>query len=284
MSFSYTHIDNPTGTGPFTFVPTYSDSSEIVVFGYNGKNWSNLEIASVAGQQVNLTNAADGYNSIRISNNSAKVNSPTTNGSDGNVVESGDNMHGDIQVALVDPTDKTGNSPLTPETATLGGISSFVVSKSYGFLDYNHDNGSETLVADTWTDVPNNGLGAFTNTAYGPEGITRLMDTDTGYLDFTELSLGSEILVRNDFTVVPNTNNALLEVRYLLGTGAGEYALLFWSERLDSGSGINYQRVIPFPIYMGDTNTRDNAGRLQIKLSTNGTLTNAGSYVSIRVK
>ena len=284
MSFSYTNIDNPTGTGPFDFSQTYSDSSEIVVFGYNGKNWSNLEIASVSGQQVTLTNAADAYSSIRISNNSAKVNSPTTNGSDGNVVESGDSVHGDIQVSLIDPTDKTGNSPLTPETVTLGGISSFVGSKSYGFLDYNHDNGSEALVADTWTDVPNNGAGAFTNTAYGPEGVTSLMDTNTGYLDFTELSLGSEILVRNDFTVVPNTNNALLEVRYLLGTGAGEYALLFWSERLDSGSGINYQRVIPFPIYMGDLNTRDNAGKLQVKLSTTGTLTNAGSYISIRVK
>ena len=155
---------------------------------------------------------------------------------------------------------------------------------SHGFVDYNHDNGSISLSADVWTDVPNNAAGAFTNTAYKPADVTSLLDTSTGHLDFSDLSLGSEILVRNDFTVVPNTNNSLLEVRYLLGTGAGEYQLLFWSERLDSGSGIDYQRVIPFPIYMGDLNTRDNPGKLQVKLSTTGTLTNAGSYISIRVK
>ena len=153
-----------------------------------------------------------------------------------------------------------------------------------GFADYNDSTGSVSITADTWTDVPNDGAGAFTNTSYLPSGVTSLLDTSTGYLDFSDLSLGSEILIRNDLTVVPQTNNALLEVRYLLGTGAGEYQLLFWSERLDSGSGIDYQRVVSFPIYMGDTNTQGNPGKLQIRLSSSGTFTNAGSYISIRIR
>ncbi|NRA48107.1 MAG: hypothetical protein HRU12_03160, partial [Phaeodactylibacter sp.] len=152
---------------------------------------------------------------------------------------------------------------------------------SSGFADYNDTTGSVSITADTWTDVPNNGAGAFTNTSYLPSGVTSLIDTSTGYLDFSDLSLGSEILIRNDLTVVPQTNNALLEARYLLGTGAGEYQLLFWSERLDSGSGIDYQRVVSFPIYMGDTNTQGNPGKLQIRLSSSGTFTNAGSYISM---
>ena len=151
-----------------------------------------------------------------------------------------------------------------------------------GFVDYNDASGNVSLSSDTWTDVPNDTLGPFTNTTYIPSGVTALIDDATGYLDFTELQLGQEILIRNDFTITPNTNNALLQVRYVLGTGAGEYALLFWSERLDSGSGVVYQRVITFPIYMGDTNTRDNPGKLQVKLSTPGTLNNNGSYISIR--
>ena len=91
-------------------------------------------------------------------------------------------------------------------------------------------------------------------------------------------------MVRNDFTVTPNTNNALLEARYLLGNGAGQYGLQFLSERLDSGSGIPYQRVTSFPIYMGDLNTQGNAGILQIKLSTAGTFSNAGSYIDIKIR
>lgn len=158
-----------------------------------------------------------------------------------------------------------------------------VISKT-GFIDYNDASGDVTISSDTWTDVPNNTLGAFTNKTYKPTLINEVLDGSTGYLDFSELTLGSQLLIRNDFTVTPNTNNSLLEVRYLLGQGAGEYALKFWSERLDSGSGIGYQRVISFPIYMGDTNTQGGVGKLQVKLSTNGTLNNAGSYIKIDLR
>tara|TARA_R110002012_G_scaffold173186_1_gene337945 strand:+ start:1729 stop:2358 length:630 start_codon:yes stop_codon:yes gene_type:complete len=155
---------------------------------------------------------------------------------------------------------------------------------SVGFIDYSDSTGEINLTSDTWTDVPNNGAGAFTNKTYKPTTINEVLDGSTGYLDFSELTLGSQLLIRNDFTVTPNTNNSLLEVRYLLGQGAGEYALKFWSERLDSGSGISYQRVISFPIYMGDTNTQGGVGKLQVKLSTNGSIDNAGSYVKIDLR
>ena len=152
-----------------------------------------------------------------------------------------------------------------------------------GWMDYNNSGGSISISADTWTDLPNDGLGAFTNKAYKPAGVSEVVDTSTGYLDFSDLPLGSEIILRNDVTVNPNTNNALFQLRYVLGTGAGEYYLNFLSERLDSGSGIDYQRVVPFPIYMGDSNTQGNAGKLQAKLSTPGTINNAGVYASIRL-
>lgn len=155
---------------------------------------------------------------------------------------------------------------------------------TFGFIDYNDTTPTISLTAETWTDVPNNGAGAFSNNTYKPEGINEVLDTSTGYLDFSELTLGSEILIRHDFEVNPNTNNALLQVRYLLGQGANEYPLLFWSERLDNGSGIQYQRVPSFPIYMGDLNTQGGVGKLQVKLSTPGTFTNAGSYISIKLR
>lgn len=122
MSFSYTHIDNPTGTGPFTFVPTYSDTAEIIVQGYNGKYWSTLSTASVDGQTVTLAEDASGLDAIRISNVKAKVDSPNANGSDGNMIRSGDTANDDLEIRLSDPTDRTGSSPLTPEGITLGGL------------------------------------------------------------------------------------------------------------------------------------------------------------------
>ena len=152
-----------------------------------------------------------------------------------------------------------------------------------GWMDYNDSTGSFSISADTWTDVPNDGAGSFTNKAYKPPSVSEILDASTGYLDFSDLPLGSEMSIRHDITVRPNTNNALFEMRYLLGTGAGEYSLNFLSERLDSGSSVDYQRVTTFPIYMGDTNTKNNAGKLQTRLSTPGTITNAGIYASIQL-
>jgi len=151
-----------------------------------------------------------------------------------------------------------------------------------GFMDYNDTTGTVSLVANTWTDIPNNGLGAFTNKTYKPEGITELMDVSTGYIDTSETELGETILIRNDYKVNPNTNNALLEFRYELGNGGGIYTLEKIVGRLDSGSGQDYRFSLePDLIYMGDTNTKDSPIKLQLKLSTNGTLTNAGSAITL---
>jgi hypothetical protein len=154
-----------------------------------------------------------------------------------------------------------------------------------GFIDYNDTSTTSspvTLLADTWTVIPNDGLGPFTNKTYTPSGVTELMDTTIGAIDPTELSLGATILIRNDFTVTPNTNNALLEFRYTLGTGAGSYTLEKIVGRLDSGSGVGYrQSLVPDLIYMGDTNTNDNLIGLEVKLSASGTLVNAGSVIQV---
>lgn len=159
------------------------------------------------------------------------------------------------------------------------------LSDNFGFVDYNDNTGSINLVSDTWTDVPNNKQGAFTNIAYAPNGVTNLMDGNTGYLDFSELTLGSDVLIRIDFSVTPNTNNSLLETRYVLGQGADEYVLPVRSRRLDSGSGIPYSSEKgSFYIYMGDNNTLGGVGKLQVRLSTIGTLTNSGVAIKIYKK
>ncbi len=151
-----------------------------------------------------------------------------------------------------------------------------------GFIDYNDASGSFTISANTWTDLPNDGAGAFTNKTYAPDGITELMDSSTGYIDPTQTKLGDVLLIRNDFTVNPNTNNALLEFRYSLGGGAGAYTLPTIVGRLDSGSGTDYRFTLRADkIYMGDDNTRLNPVKLQVRLSANGTVTNAGTVITL---
>ena len=151
-----------------------------------------------------------------------------------------------------------------------------------GFIDYNNTDSPTSITADTWTTLPNDGLGAFSNSTYAPTGVSQFIDTSTGAIDVSDLELGDTVLIRNDFSVTPNTNNALLEFRYQLGTGAGAYTLETVMGRLDDGSGKAYRFALkPDLIYMGDANTRDNPISLQIRLSTNGTVSNAGSVIQL---
>lgn len=179
------------------------------------------------------------------------------------------------------PNDGTGD-PLRDAYDKINDNFNEVYNYTNGFIDYNDTTGTIAITANTWTTIPNNGQGSFSNDTYKPIGVNEFLDTSTGAIDTSELHLGDAILIRNDFQVNPNTNNALLEFRYQLGSGANIYTLETNLGRLDDGSGKNYRFSLkPDLIYMGDTNTKDNPIVIQIKLSSNGTLTNAGSVIQL---
>lgn len=151
-----------------------------------------------------------------------------------------------------------------------------------GWIDYNDTTGNVSMTADTWTIIPNNGLGSFTNKLYPPADTVELMNIATGAIDPTSLDLGDFILIRNDFTVTPTINNSALDFRYTLGAGEGAYTLQQSLGRLDRGSGIGYRFALRVDsIYMGDTNTRDNPIGLQVRCSSDAILNNAGSVIEV---
>lgn len=151
-----------------------------------------------------------------------------------------------------------------------------------GWIDYNDTTGAVSLAADTWTVIPNNGAGAFSNDNYPPRAVSELIDVSTGAIDPTNLSLGDVMFIRNDFTVNPTINNTALDFRYTLGSGAGAYTLEQQLGRLDRGAGVDYRFSLRVDeIYMGDANTRDNPIGLEVRCSGEATLTNAGSVITV---
>ena len=135
-----------------------------------------------------------------------------------------------------------------------------------------------TLSSGVWTDITNNGGGGFTNTDYLPEDITRLLDPSTGYLDFSDLTMGSYVLIRLDFNVTQVTNNNLLKCRLVCAAGDPiEYTLNVFEKRLDNGTGSSYQSDHgSFILYMGNQETIDNPCKIQAMLEGSGTLVNNG--------
>tara|TARA_Y100000296_G_C5120376_1_gene230092 strand:- start:348 stop:1016 length:669 start_codon:yes stop_codon:yes gene_type:complete len=167
----------------------------------------------------------------------------------------------------------------------LSAIKGGSASDTHGFADYNDDStlsSPVTLEDGVWTNIPNNGEGAFTNIKL-PSEVTTLLDPSTGAILVNELPIGSSIVVRMDYTVTPTTNNSALGFRYSLGSGAGTYTLETAVNRLDEGSGVGYrQALVAHYIYVGDDNTKDNPIQPQVKLSGGGTLVNAGMVIEVR--
>jgi len=186
-------------------------------------------------------------------------------------------------------TEPNAEMPFNGTAQDLLNIASndFFFNVTQGFVDYNDTSsiGGISLPANTWVDIPNDGLGTFTNKLFLPQGVTNLIDTSTGYLDCSQLKNGDDIIIRNDFIVTPNGNRANLFFRYSLGSGASAYTLEKRMDRLDSGAGNPYQfSLITDYIYMGDDNTRLNPIKMQLLLSKNGTFVNNGSAIKARVR
>ena len=158
------------------------------------------------------------------------------------------------------------------------------LSHEHGFADYNDAGTSVTpvnLPTDTWVDLTNDGLGPFSQESL-PLSMSEGLLGAGGAIDISSMPTGSDILIRQDFTVTPASNNAALYFRYKLGGGAGEYTLEKSIGRLDQGAGVGYRHSLTTDyIYSGDANTKDNPIQPQIKLSSAGTVVNAGMAIKI---
>ena len=157
----------------------------------------------------------------------------------------------------------------------------------HGFADYNDTATTGTpitLVGGTWTALTNNGLGAQTTENF-PAEITTLIDTSTGAIDPTELTVNSDILVRPDFTVTPSSNNETLHFRYLFGPGGSQESIEATLGSLDLGAGVPYRfSLATHFLYIGSAFIGDNPIYLQVKLSGAGTVVNSGMAIKFRME
>ena len=287
MSFSYTQIDNPTGVGPFTFTPTYSDASDIVAKGFSGKYWSNLAIASVDGQTVTFSESTDGLQAIRISNNAHKFNDAVGRGSAGNVVDKGDVVHEELRLHIEDPKDPTGISTMTAESITLGGINSGVKDAIQGyyafvtnFYDPNTTNTVQELDAATWTDVnPDVYLTFDKRPTSMVEAAPVAYDYDgTKHFSLAGLDEGSFVTVRLLFRVDPEVDESSADVRLHFNTNAATAAggldhfhIETQALTMTQGADIFYSDENLITFFVGDTLSGDtvaDAGSFHVQVKS----------------
>lgn len=155
---------------------------------------------------------------------------------------------------------------------------------SWGWQDWEHNGSSQTITsADTFYRLDNDGAGSNSSTTYKISGHGNIWNTSTNRFDFSDLSVGDEVLIRVDLEVTTSASNDRVVVRLQLDIGGTPFELPFIDmEFKNSGS----HRVIKdLTLYIGSTGVRDNPAELQISSDTTGDSVQVnGWYVKTQVR
>jgi len=151
-----------------------------------------------------------------------------------------------------------------------------------GYFDYADSATASTPVSLTsalgYVDLPNDGLGSQTNLDFLPDGVTSLMDN--GVFDFSQLSLGSEILMRVSLSATTLVNNTQIAIRMLFANGL--YSIVWLSPLNFKNQVTNYELTPMNMFYIGNLETLNQPAKLQIISDGVASVVVNGFYASIK--
>ena len=132
--------------------------------------------------------------------------------------------------------------------------------------DKNLESNPIALSADTWTKVTNDGTSGSTSREHLPEGVTRIYDTTTQRIKLDQLPTNGWLIFRFGIKVNPNVDNLTLKARikYILPDGYNFY-LVAPGALLNDGAGIEYEEQYTLTFYVGDQDSKDGYGELEVR-------------------
>lgn len=158
------------------------------------------------------------------------------------------------------------------------------VGARIGFADYNDLVTATTAITvpgtSTYVYITNDGLGAATQTAYLPSGVSAtIWDSALNKFDWSSLALGDMVDVRLDFEITTTAANQVIEVAFEMATDGTAYDLGVQDATVKSAGLHHVDRYMG--VYMGDTNTLNNKARFKIKSDAAATVHVLGWYVKV---
>ena len=188
-------------------------------------------------------------------------------------------QHKDIPEAQLHEVKGASTSTTGQILTSTGGAAAFqtpAITVSQGVYDYNDLATASTpvdlTVADTQYELPNDGLGPFTNLGFTLPNLANVWNVSTDRFSFnggTALKLGDTVDIRFDVEFTTGTTNTDIDLVLELGIGGTPYQLVIVADKDHSSAGT-YQEVHMFSIYMGDANTLNNPGRVLASASKTG--------------
>jgi hypothetical protein len=152
-----------------------------------------------------------------------------------------------------------------------------------GFADYNDLTTQKTPInfsSGVQQLLTNDKAGAFTNELFLPNGFTSIYNSNQ--FDWSQLKLGDMVDIRIDLSVTTQSQNQEIDIKLVLGIGAGQYEISF-VDIFQKSAGLH--RIVAYSgVYMGDTNTLDNPAEFRIDSDGNGSVVVNGWYCKILIR
>jgi hypothetical protein len=183
----------------------------------------------------------------------------------------------------------TATAPFNPGNAGGGGRAVTGVTEDVariGLIDYN-DAATQTTPINIPSglvnvDIPNDGLGPFTNKNFRPKGVSEVWDADSGLFDWTDLNLGDMVDLRLDLSVTTTSPNQTVIVELVLAIGGFEYAIPFVQANVKTTGTYPVNRYNG--VYMGDENTLLNGAKFRIRSDSAATMVVNGWYCKLLLR
>lgn len=157
-----------------------------------------------------------------------------------------------------------------------------------GVEDYNDAATATTPIslasAGVYYGLTNDGAGPATNKTYKIPGFPDIWNVATNQFSFTHLALGDTVDFRVDIEITTSASNHEITLALELGIGSAAPYTLEVDTRTYKNAGT-YRLISMFPIYLGDTTTKDYPARFVIKSDATGdTVKVNGWYVRTSIR
>lgn len=158
-----------------------------------------------------------------------------------------------------------------------------------GWWDYNDLATATTPIAltlaDTWYNITNDGLGAFTKDAYALTGVADVWNIATDQFDFSGLDIGDMVEIRVDVGVDTNGTNTVMGFKITLDVGGVNVDVPLFRAYFKDATVDHDDGRITFvaSLYIGTAGVRDNPAELKIRSDSTGeTVEVNGFYVKVQ--
>ena len=152
------------------------------------------------------------------------------------------------------------------QLSTLGGGGENNTDGFEYVSDKNLENNPIALAADTWTKVTNDGTSGSTKRQFLPEGVTRIYDVTTQRIKLDQLPTDGWLIFRFGVKVIPNVDNVTLKARIAYTVDGGyQFYLVAPGALLNDGAGIEYEEQFTLTFYVGDQESKDGYGELEVR-------------------